>query len=187
MKVVDEKCGSCGSAVQVPKKEWTRQRKKNPTRVFYCDSKCAGRSASNVAHAKRLGKLYGGFTERQRAKAAGSNRRYSSEEKPFAEIIRRTKNRSSVRDRCKEIFDLDIQYLISLWTQQAKKCALTGIPLSFSGPNKLLYPSLDRRDSSKGYCRGNVQFVCTAANLGKGAASDAEFTEFIQKVLKNNR
>jgi hypothetical protein len=48
-------------------------------------------------------------------------------------------------------------------------CEATGLPLSLTtgGGINPWSPSLDRRDSSKGYTADNVQVVCTAYNLAK--------------------
>jgi hypothetical protein len=94
--------------------------------------------------------------------------------------LRRIKNRVREKTRFRNGFDLDLEYLTGLWDEQAAKCALTGVALSFNVENKLLYPSLDRIKSDMGYQKGNVQFVCTAANMGKGNASDAQFKEFLR-------
>lgn len=177
MKTVDEKCGSCGSIVQVLKKEWTRQRGKNPDRVFYCGLNCAAKTRKNIEH---LNRVRTGDNAAATAASRLATTKYSIFEKPFAEIMRRVRNRVREKSRFKKDFDVDLQYLMSLWDKQDAKCALTGIPLSFNTPNKLLYPSLDRKDCNIGYTKGNVQFTCTAANLGKGACSDAEFKEFLE-------
>ena len=127
-----------------------------------------------------MGKLHGGFTPEQMERARRTNTKFSIEQKPFAEIMRRLRNRVREKSRFKRDFDVDLQYLMDVWQEQGAKCALTDISLSFNTQNKLLYPSLDRKDCSKGYTKGNVQFVCTAANLGKGACSDTEFKEFLR-------
>lgn len=180
MKTVTESCDTCGSTLKILKKEWTRQKKTNPNRVFYCNLSCSGKTSANVQRIQKLGEIYGGFSPEQVQKARIRNTKYTREQKPFQEILRRIKNRVREKTRFRNGFDLDLEYLTGLWDEQAAKCALTGVALSFNIENKLLYPSLDRIKSDMGYQKGNVQFVCTAANMGKGDASDAQFKEFLR-------
>lgn len=44
--------------------------------------------------------------------------------------------------------------------------------------------SLDRIDSTKGYVKGNVQFVCRAINLAKSTFSDADMKNFIDNIRR---
>ena len=64
-------------------------------------------------------------------------------------------------------FDIDLPYLKSLWEKQNGICPYTGFKmdlpettLSHSSFKSLKKSSLDRIDSSKGYVKGNVEFVC---------------------------
>lgn len=95
------------------------------------------------------------------------------------------------KDNPKRKVNIDAEYLKELWAQQNGRCAYTNIPLIHK-KEKSLEPldiinvaSLDRIDSSKGYIKGNVQFVCIGANLAKNKASDAQMRQFI-KTIKSN-
>jgi len=52
---------------------------------------------------------------------------------------------------------------------RAKRCQLTGLPLTHRmGSNQIATDvTIDRKDSSKGYVKGNVHAVCYAANTFK--------------------
>ena len=80
---------------------------------------------------------------------------------------------------------VELEKLIgSLLDLQENRCALTGIPFHFSGPDadKNLLPSLDRKDSSGHYESGNVQLVCRFINFWKGDSDDDEFRRLLKVV-----
>lgn len=54
-------------------------------------------------------------------------------------------------------------------------CALTGFRFNTNHQNKHLLPSLDRKDSTKGYVEGNLQIVTRAANFYKSASDEADW------------
>lgn len=72
----------------------------------------------------------------------------------------------------KHEFDLDNDYLEDLWARQNGRCAYSGLPMRLFEYRRTekgvrgipTDASLDRIDSSRGYVRGNVQFVCVALN-----------------------
>lgn len=57
---------------------------------------------------------------------------------------------------------------------RAKRCQLTGIPLThrLGSIQKSTDVTVDRKDSTKGYVKGNVHAVCYAANTFKGRFED---------------
>lgn len=91
--------------------------------------------------------------------------------------------------RRNKIMDLDIPYLRELWDKQEGKCAYSQVKLthpSYKKSNDTRFTaSLDRIDSSKGYVKGNVQFISIAINYMKGQMSDENIKEFI-KIICNN-
>jgi hypothetical protein len=74
--------------------------------------------------------------------------------------------------------------IASLLDIQDNRCALTGIPFQFLGPeaNKNLLPSLDRIDSAGHYEVGNLQVVCQFINFWKGDSDNAEFQRLLMLV-----
>jgi hypothetical protein len=104
----------------------------------------------------------------------------------FAVIKLRAKN--SVHE---SIFDLDIDYLQKIFDEQKHKCKISGIPINFTllrGKNYDLNTtaSLDRIDSTKGYIRGNVQFVHKYVNMMKWKLDQDYFIEICKKIAENN-
>lgn len=74
--------------------------------------------------------------------------------------------------------------IASLLDLQGNRCALTGIPFQFHGPeaDKNLLPSLDRIDSAGHYEAGNLQVVCQFINFWKSDNDNEEFKRLLMLV-----
>jgi len=84
-------------------------------------------------------------------------------------------------------FDVSIEYLWDLFSGQEKRCALSGIPLTIETPNNYWNSgnaSLDRINSSVGYIKGNVQWVCKDANFMKQQLSESHFVEMCRLIVE---
>lgn len=96
--------------------------------------------------------------------------------------------------RSEKEFSVSIEYLWELFLKQNKKCAISGLELSFdpygSGKkfketNKVT-ASLDRINSSIGYVGGNVQWIHKRINIMKNEFPQEEFLEYCRIIAKNN-
>ena len=67
---------------------------------------------------------------------------------------------------------------------QGNRCALTGIPFHFHGPDAEdnLLPSVDRIDSNGHYEASNIQIVCRFVNFWKRDTPDEEFRQLLMLV-----
>ena len=87
-------------------------------------------------------------------------------------------------------FDISIEYAWKILIDQNKKCALSGIDLTFctSRIEKTSFQtaSLDRIDSSKGYVEGNIQWTHKSINKMKMNIDQNEFINFC-KLISNYR
>lgn len=86
-------------------------------------------------------------------------------------------------------FDITIEYAWQLFLDQGRKCALSGAPIFLYAPRKNMAKktaSLDRIDSSKGYEKGNVQWVHKTVNRMKFDFEQDEFLEWCQKIANYN-
>lgn len=88
-------------------------------------------------------------------------------------------------------FKINAKYLNRLWIKQKGICALSGIKIQVAYNettngrlNKTA--SLDRIDSSKGYIKGNVQFVHKTAQRMKMDMSQLEFIKWCQDIGRYN-
>ena len=91
-------------------------------------------------------------------------------------------------NRRKYEFDIDIEYGWQLYVEQNKQCAMTGLDIVFVMPTKhkrnktFNVASLDRIDNSKGYIKGNVQWVHKEINRMRGSLSVDDFIKLCKEV-----
>lgn len=85
-------------------------------------------------------------------------------------------------------FNVSIEELWDLFLKQDKKCALSGVELTFHSRNRKILgtASLDRIDNFKGYVKGNVQWVHKRLNWMKNRFNNDEFIYWNQKIAINN-
>lgn len=83
-------------------------------------------------------------------------------------------------------FEVSKEYLWKVYLSQNKKCALSGIDIKMSPIKKLTTASLDRIESSKGYIKGNVQWLHKIVNRMKMDLSDQEFIKWCKLIAKHN-
>lgn len=84
-------------------------------------------------------------------------------------------------------FDIDLGYLVRLFEEQLGKCAVSGVGMTYLAGSGRIFTniSLDRIDSSKGYLRGNVQFVCDIVNRMKSDMEQKELLFWCRRILGN--
>lgn len=88
-------------------------------------------------------------------------------------------------------FQLDREWAYDLFLQQQKKCALSGVIISFAKCASdhvagMTTASLDRIDSGKGYLVGNVQWVHKTINFMKAAMPVDEFLSWCSAVTNSH-
>lgn len=130
----------------------------------------------------------------QKTKSCGCNRflkgKFNHTWKGFGNINGRMWQNYKKNAKIRQIkFSLSIQYAWKQFQKQKEKCALSGVPIQFqtsykkeNGPTTA---SLDRINSSKGYCPNNIQWVHKDVNLLKRDMSQSEFIEWCRKITKN--
>ena len=90
--------------------------------------------------------------------------------------------RSNKRKRTGTIVIEDVW---ALYIKQDKKCALTGVPISFEKTELGYSASIDRIDSKKEYDLDNVQLVHKDVNLMKNRFDQDYFISMCKLVAKN--
>jgi hypothetical protein len=108
----------------------------------------------------------------------------------FWSVVYRSASGRKSRYGIERKLEIDIQFIWDLFLKQNRKCALSGIELTFpknnnKEENKKSTASLDRIDSSKGYTKDNVQWVHKDINRMKNVYSQEYFIEMCKAVSEN--
>ena len=83
-------------------------------------------------------------------------------------------------------FNLDLVYLLDIYEKQSGNCAISGVRMTYlAGSGRInTNISIDRIDSSKGYLRDNVQFVCDVVNRMKQDMSQGDLENWCSLILR---
>jgi len=181
MKIIKVKCENCGNIFEKLLKEFTRAEKIG--RKNFCN-----RSCSTSYRNKNMNKdFWKTVSSNINIKNHSGNR--LTEYTPFKIYLR--KGRASIIKH-KDNIDIDEKYLKDLWDRQKGICPYTGIKMELmktSSQNhklkSLKKASLDRIDSSKGYTKDNVEFVCMAINNAKNDFKKEEMKSFIKEIISS--
>ena len=174
MPQVELSCTFCGKKFLRSKYDYNSSVKKG--RKMFCSISCTAKQTHLKTPSKgNPSSLIGHYNNRRDA--------YT----PFRWFLKVVNN----KNRRKEI-EVDLEYLKKLWEEQEGVCPHTGwtliLPDSTKGwknkEDKIYRASLDRIDCSKGYIKGNVQFVSFMANIAKGDMTDEEMFKFCEAVTK---
>lgn len=171
-KLVTITCDCCGKEFQKPESEYKRNVRLG--RHNFCSRSCSAK----VNNKNRVGKP---ISDKQREHLLSICDNQKDEYSPFRYTLR------NIKKRFKEV-NIDLEYLKELWEKQEGKCPYTGLSLILPIYKNLkeipfIYrASLDRIDSSKGYVKGNVQFVSTPINLMKSEMSDLDTKKFLKLI-----
>ena len=102
----------------------------------------------------------------------------------FRYLFKRSKRRAKIK---KLQFDIDIPYLKTIWDKQLGKCVYSKVqlklPLSTDiTMDHIYHASLDKIDSTKGYIKGNIQFVSISINYMKHTLTHVETLKLIELI-----
>lgn len=163
------KCSLCGTEFEKEIGEYNRRISKGQTN-FYCSRNCGGKHQSAI---QNISKNWGRQNHNLR-RGGKTTDQFSM----FREHLRRVKRR--LHD-----YDITLEDLQAQWERQQGKCVYTKVALKLNKSDTPLYmASLDRVDSSKGYVKGNIQWVSVAMNYAKNSMSH-EDTLKLCEIIKN--
>jgi len=110
-----------------------------------------------------------------------------NKDREFKYLLRKIKHGFNKRKPCY----ISVDDLKDIWKRQNGKCVYTNIeltlPVGSSNPNpkiSYLMASVDRIDSSKPYCKDNIQFVSRNINYAKNNLSHQQMVDFINMIKK---
>ena len=170
-KLTEFICDHCGKLESKPTSEYKRNIKLN--RKNFCSRNCSF----------SYGLLNGKIKTKNPYKIAQHSGNRKDLYTPFKYTFR------CVKRRWKD-FDLTIDDLKDQWELQKGICPYSKLNLELPIGTKKIHhsvrASLDRIDSSKGYVKGNIQFVSTMINLMKSSLSHDEVIDFLNKLIKNH-
>lgn len=148
-KLITITCDCCGKEFQKHITEYDRNVRLG--RRNFCSRSCASKFN---AHARKGHKA----SEAERVHLLKICNNRADEYSDFRYTLR------NITKRFKEV-NIDLEYLKELWEKQKGICPYTGLSLilpKYSNVKEIpftLRASLDRIDSSKGYIKGNVQYI----------------------------
>lgn len=155
---------------------------KNKQACWICDCKCGTKSISVRSSQLRNGK----------AKSCGCLRYKRYRWKGYGEISGSYwyMIQSHAKNRNRE-FNITLEQIWNLFLKQNRKCALTGIELTFTSDyrnskNKQT-ASLDRIDSEKGYIIDNVQWLHKDVNELKRNYPQDKFLTWVKLIAEYNK
>jgi hypothetical protein len=142
-------------------------------RVVYYNVKCdCGKEGWRASHTLKNGKT----------KSCKSCCKTANNTNTFLErYFKRVKERASIM---KFELDIDVNYLADLLTNQNNCCKLSGLPISLRANWQIQEQtaSLDRIDNTKGYVKGNLQWLHKDINNMKHIFTQDYFLELCKNV-----
>jgi len=113
---------------------------------------------------------------------------------PFRKYMLSVRRRANAK-RGRKVYDITLQDLKKQWEFQQGICPYTGwilhLPIRVGkwdqNKDHLLRASIDRLDSSRGYIKGNIQFISNMANLAKNNLSSIDLIIFCRAVSAHNK
>ena len=177
-KTIELICNNCSKSFQKELKEYTRQTKYGKTN-FFCSRRCTGiHNIANFSEETHTSE----FLNKIRlppGQLGGSIEKYSKEERPFYNLLRKTRRRYYKEN------NLDVQFIKELWEKQSGRCAISNIPLNLKGTDYNTNASIDRISSDFGYLKENVQIVSTAINLAKCHSSNESALKLMRLIVEH--
>lgn len=168
-------CKECSDEFDIVKKEYNRQIKngRQPDQ-FFCSLSCTAswknKNRSEEEQAKQTAALI--------LRSKGNTYGRANKKGDFTYFLNKARQRPQETN-------IDEEYLQSIWTG---RCAISNIPIIMKNTkvkNTINTASLDRIDSSKGYVKGNVQFVAYGINLAKNTFEDNDVHLLIKEIVNH--
>lgn len=171
MRTTKVKCHTCG--VKFRKRNADYNRTERLKKSHFCSLSCSASHGNKVHPRYNTSHLNKGWDVKDQ---------YS----PFRYFIKKAKERQKHHKNKKfKYFNITLEYLLELWENQKGICPYTKVKMNLpesvdATRNSPKCASLDRIDPSKGYIKGNVQFITQFVNLGKNKYPSEEIYQFFK-------
>ena len=181
MKTITVECENCKTAFEMKMGEYRRHIKNNFKRK-YCSRQCRidhVRLCPEVVVHDGLKKWWNDEKNLQHLEKMAEEKRQTT--MGWKLFLKRARN-------SKKNLEVEIDDLKSIWIKQNGKCPYTGWELILPNHKSRKTPqtaSMDRIDSSKGYTKDNILFVCVMANLAKNDFEEDCMREFCEAIYEN--
>jgi hypothetical protein len=185
MKTIKVICENCGKPFDKLKKEINRCKKEGMKN--YCSRSCVAHYRNGLMTDEYWKKQYEKQKKTFDIKSQSGNRK--DKHSPFRYFIGKCKQ----KERDKNVsYDIDLDYIEQLWKEQNGVCPYTKLKMVLPSTLKeykklhcLTRASLDRINSSKGYVKGNVEFVCLGINFAKNDFEKKEMMSFVKDIISS--
>lgn len=173
-KLIKVICDNCGKEFERPAKEVKRIKERG--RHMYCCKECVRNGVSNTRTGMHI-TVSEKLLEHLKKISVSKRDEYSL----FRYTLR------SAKRRFKDI-NITLEDLKEQWEKQKGICPFTGLKLILPHDSNIHEidffhrASLDRIDSSKGYIKGNIQFVSTPINYMKSDKSSESVKMFLKEI-----
>jgi hypothetical protein len=179
--IVDLECEFCHENFERVKSEHNRNQKYG--RKIFCSLSCSAKQHNIEDPRLGIGNI---------KYFKGKHGVPLDEFSPFRKFHRSIRARTKTHIRKKG--NITLQDLKDQWELQKGICPFTGWELELPVSTAKwrvdcpvnIKASIDRKDSSLGYDKGNVQFISPMANLAKGSLTKEDVINFCKAVVKNN-
>ena len=185
--MVSKLCNECG--LEKPLEEFSLLKPKENWRESgnFRHSTQGHHTYCKACNAKKGRAFRSAYTAANGVGYSGSNRlnKVSADDRKLMSLIRHRFSCAKLRiKKFSQIeTDLDEDYLFELMNNQERKCVLTGLPFVIE-KSHLLCPSLDKIEPTKGYIKGNVQWLSWAANRAKGELDASDFVLMCKRIVE---
>ena len=188
IRIVYLTCTQCASVFPLSKHDYIRRLHKLSSSNFFCTRKCC--AAWRVLHSVRPPNSNPTFLRDYRTQHNITNKKYDSNFIWYANRIA-SDSRSHVQHTLSRS-DV-IALLDELWVDQKGECAMSGMPLErrvnhtgvCATSNPFFIASVDRIDSNKPYCKGNLQWISLGMNLAKQTIPHALFQDYVSEFKES--
>lgn len=157
---------------------------------WWCICECGTRKSIQENHLKTGNTKSCGCLHRRRGKDSPFFKGFGDIPLDYFSIVKRNSKGGGKLNRSSKEFSITIEDMWNQFLSQGKKCALTGLEIGFDGTSKerkrketsKSTASLDRIDSTKGYVKGNIQWIHKDVNIMKNDLDVNQFIEYCSLI-----